>query len=533
MQMADTLSADIVVIGSGICGSLAARKLAAAGASVLILEAGPRVDRGMLTANFRNSPRKGDFMSPYPYSPLAPHPDYQPQDNNYLIQKGPAPYKAEYIRVVGGTSWHWAAQAWRLLPNDLRLHSLYGVGRDWPISYDDIEPYYYEAEVLMGVSGPLNNGSPRSKPFPMEPVAESWLQKRFRERLAPEFEVITNTTARNSRSYDGRPACCGNNNCMPVCPIDAQYHGGLAADAAERAGARLVPQAVVYKLEHDERGRITVAHYYDWNKTSHRVTGRTFILAANAIEGPKLLMMSASSKYPNGLASGSGTLGRNLMDHPSNSLTFDVDEPLWAGRGPMSPASIQGMRDGPWRGDHAAFRIDISNSSRIATITEGLIKQGVYGKELERQIREKAAREVSIKNVLEQLPHPDNRVTLSDQKDALGLPKPEFHYAFDDYVERGMQASTEAYRRIAALMGGTNLRFSTPGQYGNNQHITGTLSMGHDPANSVTDPVGRAHDHDNLYVTSTGIMPTVATVNSTLTAVARGVGRAAALRKAA
>jgi choline dehydrogenase-like flavoprotein len=153
MQMADTLSADIVVIGSGICGSLAARKLAAAGASVLILEAGPRVDRGMLTANFRNSPRKGDFMSPYPYSPLAPHPDYQPQDNNYLIQKGPAPYKAEYIRVVGGTSWHWAAQAWRLLPNDLRLHSLYGVGRDWPISYDDIEPYYYEAEVLMGVSG--------------------------------------------------------------------------------------------------------------------------------------------------------------------------------------------------------------------------------------------------------------------------------------------------------------------------------------------------------------------------------------------
>ena len=141
--MAASLSADVIVIGSGICGSLAARSLAASGASVLMLEAGPRVDRGLLTAGFRGSARKSDFMSPYPYSPLAPHPDYAPKDNGYLIQKGPASYKAEYIRVVGGTTWHWAAQAWRLLPNDFRLKTAYGVGRDWPISYDDLEPYYY------------------------------------------------------------------------------------------------------------------------------------------------------------------------------------------------------------------------------------------------------------------------------------------------------------------------------------------------------------------------------------------------------
>src|SRR3954452_22420771 len=142
--MPDDLSADIVVIGSGICGSLIAERLVKTGASVLILEAGPRVSRDQLVANFRNSPRKGDWMAPYPFSWWAPHPAFPPdpgsntdQDkgflarntgNGYLVQAGPYPYPAEYIRIVGGTTWHWAALAFRNLPNDFRIMSLYGVG---------------------------------------------------------------------------------------------------------------------------------------------------------------------------------------------------------------------------------------------------------------------------------------------------------------------------------------------------------------------------------------------------------------------
>jgi len=151
--MANDTSADFVVVGSGIIGSLTARELALAGASVIILEAGPRVTRGELVARFRNSPRRSDWMSPYPPKAWAPHPVYQPADNGYLVQAGPYPYPAEYIRQVGGTTWHWAAHAWRNVPNDFRIHSLYGVGVDWPISYDDLEPYYQEAEEIMGVSG--------------------------------------------------------------------------------------------------------------------------------------------------------------------------------------------------------------------------------------------------------------------------------------------------------------------------------------------------------------------------------------------
>jgi choline dehydrogenase-like flavoprotein len=514
-------NADVVVIGSGIIGSLAAHKFAQAGASVLILESGPRIDRAHIVANFRNSPRKNDFMSPYPFSEWSPHPVYKPEKNNYIVQKGPYPYEPEYIRIVGGTTWHWAAQAWRVLPNDMKIKTLYGIGRDWPIDYAALEPFYYEAEVKMGVSGPVDNGSPRSKPFPMQPVTESFLEQRFRERLSPAgIAVVTNTTARNSRTYDGRPACCGNNNCMPICPIDAQYHGGLAADAAEAAGARLVENAVVYRIEHDARGSIVAVHYYDRNKVSHRVTGKTFIVAANGIESPRLLLMSASDKFKDGLANSSGTVGRNLMDHPSNSLTFEADEEVWAGRGPMSPSSIQMMRDGDFRGEHAAFRVDISNSSQVLSVTQNLIDQGVYGPELAKQIRHRAARQTSLKNVLEILPDPRNRIFLSDQKDAMGLPRPAVEYRMSDYVEKGMQASMDFYQKIAALMGGTNLRKSPDGVYSNNQHITGTLSMGHDPHDSVCDAFGRTHDHENLFLASTGVMPTAATVNSTLTGAA-------------
>lgn len=250
------------------------------------------------------------------------------------------------------------------------------------------------------------------------------------------------------------------------------------------------------------------------------MTAKTFILAANGVESPRLLLMSASDKFKNGLANSSGTLGQNLMDHPSNSLTFDAQDEVWAGRGPMSPSSIQSMRDGAFRSEHAAFRVDISNSSQVLSITQDLIGKGIYGPELEKQLRERAAHQVSLKNVLEILPDRRNRIYLSDQKDALGLPRPAVEYRMSDYVEKGMQASKAFYLKVADLMGGTNLRHSPDGVYSNNQHITGTLSMGADPADSVCDAWGRTHDHENLFLASTGVMPTAATVNSTLTGAA-------------
>ena len=519
--MADSQSsADFVIIGSGVIGAMLGAKLARTGASVLMLEAGADAKRGDIVARFRNVSRRGDLMAPYPSLDTAPHPIYKPEDNGYLVQAGPYPYKAEYIRQVGGTSWHWAAQAWRNLPNDFRIHSLYGVGKDWPIDYDDLEPYYQEAEAIMGVGGSTETGSPRSQPFPMGEVALPYAMERLRDRLAGTFPVVSNTVARNSRFFDGRPPCCGANNCQPICPIDAQYHGGIAVQQALAAGVKLQTRANVFQLEHDAQGRIVAANYYDPDKKVHRVTGITFILAANGIESPRLLLLSKSDKFKNGLANDHDQVGRNLMDHPSTSLAFDADEDVWLGRGPQSPASINTMRDGAFRSEHASYRMDFTNISRVDGATTNLIKAGVYGKEFESKLRHSAAREMSVKNVLEVLPNPENRIDLADEKDAMGIPKPRAHYRIDDYTFKGHKRSQQDFAKIAELMGGTNLRYSKDDDFSNNQHICGTLSMGSDRKLSVVDQYGRAWDHENLFIASTGLLPTSSTCNSTLNAIA-------------
>jgi choline dehydrogenase-like flavoprotein len=133
-------------------------------------------------------------------------------------------------------------------------------------------------------------------------------------------------------------------------------------------------------------------------------------------------------------------------------------------------------------------------------------------------LRHSAAHELNVKSVLEVLPNPEHRITLSADKDSMGIPKPQAHYAIDEYTRKGHERARQDYKRIADLMGGTNLRFSD--DYANNQHICGTLSMGKDPRTSVCDGWGRAHDHENLFLASTGVLPTAATVNSTENGVA-------------
>jgi len=177
--MATEQSADVVVVGSGVCGAMVAHEAVRAGLSVLILEAGPRGERGDYWQRFMSLPAdnraRGDMQSPFPQSPYAPFPMFGNDD--YLILKGrdAGAFRQGYLRVVGGTTWHWSGLCWRHLPVDLRLKSTYGVGRDWAISYEDLEPYYTKAESEMGVSGPsdpaMQSPSQRSAPYAMESIA--------------------------------------------------------------------------------------------------------------------------------------------------------------------------------------------------------------------------------------------------------------------------------------------------------------------------------------------------------------------------
>jgi len=508
---------DVVIVGSGVAGSLVAHSLVQRGISCLMLEAGARLDRGQLLDRFQNAAVK-DTMAPYPSLKHAPHP-IPSRPDDYLIQKGPDRYDSQYIRAVGGTTWHWAAAAWRLLPNDFRLKSTYGVGRDWGLAYDTLEPYYGKAEGTLGVSGDKNEdlGSPRSHPYPMGPIPLSYMDSTFsRELNRVGYKVVTEPVARNSQPFDGRPQCCGNNNCMPICPIGAQYSGDVHARKAEGAGTKLVPNAVADFIEVDALGKVSRVRYRDPSGTAQWAVGRYFVLAANGIETPKLLLLSRSVRTPKGVANSSDQVGRNLMDHPGTAMTFLVPKPLYPGRGPQEMTSIVNLRDGAFRKEFSAKKIHLSNQVDTNGITKELLAKNLYGKALDQKIKQLSLRRLRLDAFHEILPDPENRIVPSESlSDGLGIPRPEIHYRIGDYVRKSAQDTRSHFAKIAAAMGGEEAQFLD--DFAPNSHLMGTTIMGTIGKDSVVNTDCQTHDHSNLFIASSAVFASAACVNPTLT----------------
>lgn len=533
-------TADVVVVGSGVVGALIADQLAAEGHSVLVLEAGPRINRADVVENWRNfsfDRRAGsDFQGPYPQSPFATAPLYWPP-NDYIHLTGPDAkgFRQGYIRAVGGTTWHWAASCWRHLPVDLKMKSTYGVGRDWPISYDELEPYYCRAEEAMGVSGPHDatrqSPSERSKPYPSDMVPWAHGDTEFAKVVNPHgYNLVPIPQGRMVKPWNDRPACCGNNNCQPICPIGAMYNGIHSVESAERKGATVLAESVVYKIDTDENNRVTAVHWYDANKVSHKATGRAFVIAANGIETPRLLLIAANDRNPRGIANSSDQVGRNMLDHSGFHCSFLADRPLWLGRGPAQSSCMVGFRDGPFRSEYSANKIILNNISRIHWATEAALKLGFVGKALDEEIRRRAAFGVDLSISLEPLPDPNNRLTLSaTRKDGHGLPCPDIHYELGEYARKGYDKAAEQLRHIGSLFNAVEFTITT--DLNANNHIMGGVIMGADRRDSVVDGDCRTYDHANLWLPGGGAIPSASVVNSTLTMAALGIKAADAIAK--
>ncbi|EST35077.1 GMC family oxidoreductase [Streptomyces roseochromogenus] len=544
---------DVVIVGGGAAGALTACRIKSAkpDARILLLDAGnngtAKPDRDAFVAAYQTAAIKN---VPSPYAGLdnnrlgyAPSSDGAPDPvamNRYYVETGPDLYESGFQRMLGGSTWAWRGNTPRFLPNDFQLKTNYGVGADWPIAYADLEPYYVQAEAELGVSGNDDEWvglTPRSAPYPMPGMAPSYGDELVRAALADigpidgvPVTVVTTPQARNSEEYRDRSACQGNSSCIPVCPsgakYDAGFHIGLARD---RLGVEIRTACVVTRLLPRPGNLAPTVVFRDWttaDKAEQQVDAQHVVVAVNAIETPKLWLLS-------GLDNRSDQVGRNLMDHLANEIVGLFGQPVFPFRGPQSALGIDTFRDGDFRRNNGAFRMTIGNDGWGRTEPPAVAlahfmwddankRIKLTGQPLQQAIRDRVTRQLRISFSTEQLPDPANRVTLSDERDALDIPRPKIAYRIDDYSKRalayGHSVARRMWQHLEDTAGATevsplqpDLRFLGAG------HLMGTMRMGTGPSASVVDPTGQSHAHRGVWVVGSSVFPTCGTANPTLT----------------
>jgi choline dehydrogenase-like flavoprotein len=534
---------DVVIIGAGVAGAMVAYRLASAGASVLMLEAGVRnPERAQLAGTYATAPIKtphsayvqieADSKTPSPDSAT----DYYEQTSEQPDNQ----YKSGYERRTGGSTWHWLGHTPRMLRADFEMKTRYGKGKDfpagmgdWPITYDDLEPWYCEAEAEMGIAGSdeeWNNlfDSPRSKPFPMSMIwpsySDTWIAGKINGKKfeGAEYLVKSTPSARNSSLYDGRPPCAGNSICVPICPIGAKYDGYVHVRKAIKEGAALWEQCVVTGMKADADGSVHTVLYKTYGGFEGTITGDIVVVAANAIETAKLLLMA-------NLANRSDQVGRNLMDHLSKSTYGLAPERLFPFRGPPSTSGIESFRDGAFRSKYAGFRVSLNNDgwarrgAPMVQILDLVGKGKVIGAELQTKLFDQVTRQVRLSCSVEVAPDPNNRVELSTKKfDGMKLPVPKLTFTPSDYSLRGLMHATKTLRDMFKRIGTQDKDIidpndSDPKAFDGAGHVMGTCRMGKDRKASVVNAQCRAHDHGNLFIVGASVFPTVGSPNPTLT----------------
>jgi choline dehydrogenase-like flavoprotein len=579
---------DVVIVGAGLSGSVIARRLVQAGYDVVVLEAGENT--GATWADYQSNmtqmleaPAKVP-NSAWSNSPAAPSPSVldltdrskgdPPSTGGYFVQKGAQPFGSDYQRSRGGTTLHWYGHSIRMLPNDFRMRSEYGVGEDWPIGYGDLEPSYEQAEYEIGVAADVEDQVRTGTPFrpgyvyPMHKVPSSYLDRWLGElldglpvRIGGEelpTGVVPVPGGRNSvpnPAYDdgrgytpvgavGLPAsglrCEGYSSCIPGCPAQAKYNALKTLDVAIRGGARVLTQAVVTRLVLGPDRRVARVAYQRWTggaaptAEEHSIRARRYVLAAHAVENAKILLMSEA-------ANSSDQVGRNLMDHPFLLTWALAPEPLGVFRGPGSSSGIETLRDGAFRRQHSSFRVDIDNwgfsilGSPGTDVSAAVFGDGLFGTRLRTTLGHDVQRQVMFGFLLEQLPERTNRVTVSRRlTDALGVPRPVLTYDIGGWTRRGAAVARASARRWFEALGAQDLTdytgsaarmvahqsFAVAGEPYRTMgagHICGTHRMGSHAEHSVVDSHQRSWDHDNLFVVGAGSMVTIGTSNPSLT----------------
>jgi choline dehydrogenase-like flavoprotein len=269
-------------------------------------------------------------------------------------------------------------------------------------------------------------------------------------------------------------------------------------------------------------GRVSGVRYKRPDGTEARAVAKVYVIAAHGIETAKLLLQSRTAERPNGVANSSDQVGRNLMDHPTILSWALAGEPVWPYRGPMSTSGIESTRAGQWRAEYASFRVQTDNrgwewpGETPDSTVRALVEKGLRGADLDRALADHSSREIAFATMAEQLPVAENRIVPDyETRDAIGLPRPRITFKIDDYTRKALDHGRRIHEQIFTAMKATEKHHGDT-LFGAG-HVVGTYRMGADPKTSVVNTDQRAHDHPNLYLLGSGVFPTSAASNPTLT----------------
>lgn len=538
---------DVCVIGSGAGGGTAAKILTEGGLSVVMLEAGPPVnpekDFKMLTWPYelehRGAGVGGSARSRFSEF-LAPNGAWTIEGEPYTSAPG-SNFQWFRSRIVGGRTNHWGRIALRFSPVDFRSATRDGLGDDWPISYEDLAPYYDRVESYIGVFGTKENISSAPDGVflpPPKPRCTELLLKKACDKL--NIICIPSRLAILTRPLNGRLAChyCG--QCGRGCITESNFSSSqvLIPPAMQTGRLTLITGAMAREVIVGKDGKAQGVSYIDTTtRTEKRVNARAVVLAASACESARLLLNSKSSSFPDGLANSSGTVGRYLTDSvgsDGHGLLPQLEK-----MPPHNHDGVGGMHLYiPWwkfdrkndfpRGYHIEFHGG-RNMPGVGMFDYLCHRDEGYGLQLKQRARKFYGTTVGLAGRGEMIPNPDTYCEIDpDMVDQYGIPVLRFHFKWSEYELRQAKDMQETFRAIVEAMGGEYLTKTTiDGKYpfgitegGRIIHEVGTARMGADPKTSVLNGFCQAHDVKNVFVMDGAPLVTNPDKNPTLTIMA-------------
>ena len=499
----------VVVIGTGAGGGVLANELAQKGVKVVALEAGGRY----LPEDYIND----EWES---FGQLA-WTDARTTSGDWRVAKDFSGLPAWIVKAVGGTTTHWAGASLRFQEHEWKAATTYGNVHganllDWPINAEEMDAYYEKAEAKLGVTRTGGReGLPGCNNYK---VFEAGAKKLGYKK------VHTGRMAINSADYDDRLACQQTGFCFQGCKWGAKWSAAYTDIPRGEATGNLEvrERAHVLKIEHNAEGKVTGVVYADKDGNKHMQKARVVCVAGNSIESPRLLLNSASSMFPDGLANSSGQVGRNYMRHMTGSVYAVFDKPVRMWRGTTMAGIIQDeARHDPSRGFVGGYEME--TLALGIPFMAAFLDPGAWGREFTTAL-DAYENMAGMWLVGEDMPQETNRITLNhDVKDQYGLPVPNVH--FDDHPN-DVAMRNHAYKQGMAVyeaVGATRV-FPTPPYP--STHNLGTNRMSAKPRDGVVNKWGRTHDIPNLYVSDGSVFTTGAAENPTLTIVALAIRQA-------